>query len=523
MKCNFILIVVGLNFVFAQICPPSDTIAINPIQNNYSIPLLNTWENLDIMTWNVKQFPLSNATIANINEVISDVLPDIILFQEINDLNEFENLSSTLFAYEFISSGDDYYGLAMAFRKDCIDLINYTTLFPSDGYEFAWRYPLKANIIWNCGDTYLPLQIINVHFKCCNDGFDRRLASSEILSDYINEQINLGLQENIIIGGDFNDEITDSENQNSLLPLVNNNNIYFTTLPIASNSYYDSFPSYNSFLDHIVISNNLYDEIGILYVNTLRLDDYMGYSYFQNNVSDHRPVTLSFAVHYEPVPQSIIINEIMNNPNAVTDTNGEWIEIYNSSNSEIINLQGYILSDNDNDYHIINSELMIMPLEYIILGINSDITENGYIDVDYEYNNFYLNNFWDEIIIYHPNGTLVDQVEYDFNGSFPNLEAYSMELLSPELDNNIGSNWVSSNIMMSNGDYGTPNNQNQSCDADEDINQDSIINVIDIIMLVNYITGESSIENFCEIDLNQDGNINVIDIVYLIGYILDNI
>ena len=42
-------------------------------------------------------------------------------------------------------------------------------------------------------------------------------------------------------------------------------------------------------------------------------------------------------------------------------------------------------------------------------------------------------------------------------------------------------------------------------------------------MLVNYITGESSIDNFCEIDLNQDGNINVIDIVYLIGYILDNI
>ena len=53
--------------------------------------------------------------------------------------------------------------------------------------------------------------------------------------------------------------------------------------------------------------------VGIEYDNwddCLRLDDYMGYSYFQNNVSDHRPVTLSFAVHYEPVPQSIIINEI---------------------------------------------------------------------------------------------------------------------------------------------------------------------------------------------------------------------
>ena len=76
---------------------------------------------------------------------------------------------------------------------------------------------------------------------------------------------------------------------------------------------------------------------------------------------------------------------------------------------------------------------------------------------------------------------------------------------------------------MSNGDYGSPNNQNQSCNISEDINEDGVVNVIDIIMLVNYIIEESSIDNICEIDFNQDGNINVIDIVYLIGYILDNI
>ena len=112
------------------------------------------------------------------------------------------------------------YGLAMAVRKDSVELISYTTLFPSNGYEFAWRYPLSAEIIWNCGDSYFALQVINVHFKCCDDGFDRRIASSEILSNYINNQLNINNNRKIIIGGDLNDDITDSFNSNSLFTFV---------------------------------------------------------------------------------------------------------------------------------------------------------------------------------------------------------------------------------------------------------------------------------------------------------------
>ena len=55
-----------------------------------------------------------------------------------------------------------------------------------------------------------------------------------------------------------------------------------------------------------------------------------------------------------------------------------------------------------------------------------------------------------------------------------------------------------------------------------DINQDSVINVIDIVSLVNYILGAANFNDtqLCASDLNGDSVINVIDIVSLVNQIL---
>ena len=42
-----------------------------------------------------------------------------------------------------------------------------------------------------------------------------------------------------------------------------------------------------------------------------------------------------------------------------------------------------------------------------------------------------------------------------------------------------------------------------------------------MLSLVNHITGESILENFCIVDFDADGNINIIDIVYIVSYILN--
>ena len=57
-----------------------------------------------------------------------------------------------------------------------------------------------------------------------------------------------------------------------------------------------------------------------------------------------------------------------------------------------------------------------------------------------------------------------------------------------------------------------------------DVNNDSLINVVDVVQLVNYILNGTGLQG-CEIqasDFNQDDQINVVDIVNLVGYILNN-
>tara|TARA_B110000467_G_C18107443_1_gene360588 strand:+ start:45 stop:737 length:693 start_codon:yes stop_codon:yes gene_type:complete len=57
-----------------------------------------------------------------------------------------------------------------------------------------------------------------------------------------------------------------------------------------------------------------------------------------------------------------------------------------------------------------------------------------------------------------------------------------------------------------------------------DINQDDILNVLDIVMIVNFIINENTISNkqFAISDLNLDEIINVLDIVVLVSLILAN-
>ena len=53
-----------------------------------------------------------------------------------------------------------------------------------------------------------------------------------------------------------------------------------------------------------------------------------------------------------------------------------------------------------------------------------------------------------------------------------------------------------------------------------DINADEIVNVLDIVMLVNYILSGDTLE-LDGTDINNDGNVNVLDVVALVNIILN--
>ena len=51
-----------------------------------------------------------------------------------------------------------------------------------------------------------------------------------------------------------------------------------------------------------------------------------------------------------------------------------------------------------------------------------------------------------------------------------------------------------------------------------DINNDQIVNILDVIVLVNIVLGNSAIVSSS--DLNIDGVVNVLDVVFLVNLIL---
>lgn len=156
---------------------------------------------------------------------------------------------------------------------------------------------------------------------------------------------------------------------------------------------------------------------------------------------------------------AIVINEIMNNPSMVTDNLGEWFEIYNNSN-ETVDLEGWAIQDGGNDSHIISKSLILNPGDFLILGNNSNISTNGGIAVNYQYENFELDNTDDEIYILSPLNEVVDEVSYDDGFVFPQMQGYSIALKDPNMENDFGLHWKISDLQFGDGDFGTPGYSN---------------------------------------------------------------
>ena len=169
-------------------------------------------------------------------------------------------------------------------------------------------------------------------------------------------------------------------------------------------------------------------------------------------------IIMIFLPYLPSVFADIIINEIMQNPAAVSDANGEWFELYNNGTINV-NLIDWQIKDNGSDSHTINKNLIIPANGYIVLCRNNDTATNGGVNCSYEYNKSTLGNSDDEIILIN-NSLEIDRVYYDDGSDFPDPIGKSMELKNYSLDNNIGANWGEAITTYGDGDYGTPGYEN---------------------------------------------------------------
>jgi predicted extracellular nuclease len=151
----------------------------------------------------------------------------------------------------------------------------------------------------------------------------------------------------------------------------------------------------------------------------------------------------------------IVIHEIMQNPDAVSDSKGEWFELYNASDA-IVDLNGWTVRDDGSDSFVITATLEIPVGGYVVLGPNDNTATNGGVIIDFVYKDFFLSNGADELILVDDLGNEIDRVEWDGGPDFPDPRGASMSLRDPSLDNNIGSNWCTSTLPYGDGDRGSP-------------------------------------------------------------------
>ena len=162
---------------------------------------------------------------------------------------------------------------------------------------------------------------------------------------------------------------------------------------------------------------------------------------------------------------TVFVTEIMPNPAAVSDTSGEWFEIYNSRSDVAVDINGWTIRDHGTNTHVIvnGGPLLVAPQGFLVLGRNSDPATNGGVTVDYQYSSFSLVNTDDEIELVDLAGTVVDTLVYTsslvFNGASASLDPVALDAVSHDQ----ASNWCASVSLLPAGDRGTPGAANDPC------------------------------------------------------------
>ena len=155
----------------------------------------------------------------------------------------------------------------------------------------------------------------------------------------------------------------------------------------------------------------------------------------------------------------LVINEIMPNPLAVDDSDGEWFEIHNTTAADI-DMFGLTIADDGSDSFTINSSLIVPAGGYVIFAENDNSGTNGGLPtVDFLIPNptqFALANTADELLILDGT-TELDRVAWDTNSGWPYTNGHSLALTDPTLNNSDVANWLEfSDAQYGDGDYGTP-------------------------------------------------------------------
>ena len=259
---------------------------------------------LDIATWNIEWFPKNNQiTINHVTEIINLLELDILAIQEVDDTTMFDQMLDSLPEYTGYYESSWFAGLAYIYKTGSVEINEIYEIYTTSSYWNAFpRSPMVIDINF-MGVNYF---IINNHFKCCGNGIidfgntsdeeNRRYTAINLIKEYIDTNLS---NHKVVVLGDLNDDINEASPNNVFQEVLDDSAHYrFADLEIAQGNNSEwSFPNWPSHLDHILITDEIFNEINNIKVETIKIDEYLegGWNEFDQNISDHRPVAIKFS------------------------------------------------------------------------------------------------------------------------------------------------------------------------------------------------------------------------------------
>jgi hypothetical protein len=172
-----------------------------------------------------------------------------------------------------------------------------------------------------------------------------------------------------------------------------------------------------------------------------------------------------------PVPEhagDLIITELMIDPDALPDTDGEWLELYNTTDSEL-ELRDCQLDDGGKSPHALSAAFRIAKRAYFTIarGASPGFDADATLPLS-------LTNSADSVaVVCH--GIEIDRVSYDRAADFVIKPGVSLALDPAMLDdarrNDAASAWCEGRDAY-NTDLGSPGGENPSCEEEADAGTD---------------------------------------------------
>jgi endonuclease/exonuclease/phosphatase family metal-dependent hydrolase len=242
-------------------------------------------------TWNIEQLPKTEYTIGHVADVVREEEIDLLGVQEIVDPEDFATLADTAGYEDVITFGSTTLRVGFMYRPERVEVSEIERLFLDDWYAFP-RAVLKARIVDL--ETGFDFIFLVLHLKALIDEESRmrRALAVEALDEWLTAALAAGGEQDYVVVGDYNDELTDGPEQNVFRPLLDAPERYrFLTLPIAEEGGY-SFIPFDAMIDHVLVTTDALDEYGSGSTEVLPLE--LRIMYYEARVSDHRPVIARF-------------------------------------------------------------------------------------------------------------------------------------------------------------------------------------------------------------------------------------